>query len=68
MILSFLLSCHYLLIKCIINIWLQVFHIGLEVTSYDYNQLCSHLGHLIIDFLVVKDRIASSEMFDFHNY
>jgi hypothetical protein len=65
---SFLLPCHYLLIKYIINIWLQVFHIEFEVTSYDYSQLCSCLRHLVIDFLVVKDKIPSNETFDFHNY
>jgi hypothetical protein len=32
-----------------------------EVTSYDYNQLYSHLGHLMIDFLVIKDIILSNE-------
>jgi hypothetical protein len=68
MILSFMLPCHYLLVKCIINIWLQVFHIGFEVTSYDYSQLCSHLGHLVIDFLVVNDKIPYNETFDFHSY
>jgi hypothetical protein len=38
------------------------FHIGFEIISYDYNQLCSHLRHLVIDFLVVKDKIPSSEI------
>jgi len=68
MISSFVLPHHYLLIKCIINIWLQVFYIGFEITFYDYSQLCSHLGHLVIDFLVVKDKIPFSETFDFDNY
>jgi hypothetical protein len=35
----------------------QYFHIGFELISYDYNQLCSHLGHLVINFLVAKDKI-----------
>jgi hypothetical protein len=38
------------------------FHIGFEVISYDYNKLCSHLKHLIIEFLVAKDKIRSSEI------
>jgi hypothetical protein len=36
------------------------FHIGFEVISYDNNQLCSHLEHLIINFLVAKDIIPST--------
>jgi hypothetical protein len=39
----------------------QYFHIGFEVISYDYNQLCSHLGHLVINFLVAKDKIPSCD-------
>ncbi len=36
------------------------FHIGFEILSYDYSQLYNHLGHLVIDFLVVKDIIPSN--------
>jgi hypothetical protein len=57
---SFLLPCHHLLVKCTIIYDYNFFHIGFEVISYDYNQLCNRLGHLVIDFLVVKDRIPSS--------
>ncbi len=32
------------------------FHIGFEVISYDYNQLCSCLGHLVIDLLLQRTR------------
>ncbi len=39
----------------------QYFHIGFEVISDDYNQLCSHLGHLVINFLVAKDKIPSRD-------
>jgi len=58
MISSFLLPHHYLLIKCITNIWLQCFSHKIWVIAYDYSQLCSHLGHLVIDFLVAKNRIS----------
>ncbi len=52
---------HHLLVECTTNTWLQLFHVEFEVTSYDYNQLYSHLGHLMIDFLVIKDIILSNE-------
>jgi len=35
-----------------------------EVITYDYNQLYSRLGHLIIDFLLAKDMIPSSALKD----
>jgi hypothetical protein len=38
------------------------FHIGFEIISYDYNKLCNRLEQLIIDFLVAKDKICSSEI------
>ncbi len=58
---SFMLPHHHLLVECTTNTWLQLFHVEFEVTSYDYNQLYSHLGHLMIDFLVIKDIILSNE-------
>ncbi len=33
------------------------FHIAFEIISYDYSQLCNHLKHLVIDFLIAKDII-----------
>jgi hypothetical protein len=36
------------------------FHIGFEIISYNYSQLCSHLEHLVIDFLVAKDKFFPS--------
>jgi hypothetical protein len=56
-----LLPPHHLLVKCTINIWLQLFRIGFEIIFYDYSQLCCRLEHLVIDFLVAKDIILSSE-------
>jgi hypothetical protein len=41
------------------------FHIGFEVISYDYSQLCTCLGHLVIDFLVANDIIPSSSLHGF---
>ncbi len=38
------------------------FHIGFEIISYDYNKLCNRLEQLIIDFLVTKDKICSSQI------
>jgi len=40
-----------------INVWLQLFPIGFDVISYDYNWLGSHLWHLVIDLLVSKEKI-----------
>jgi hypothetical protein len=37
-------------------------HIGFQIIFYNYNQLCSRLGQLIINFLVAKDRIHSSKI------
>jgi hypothetical protein len=66
---SFLLPHHCLLVKYISNIWLQLlFHIGYEVISYDYNELCSCLEHLIIDFLVAKNKITFSEKFIYRKF
>jgi len=60
-----LLPHHHLIIKCTINIWLQLFDIGFEVISCNYKQLCSRLGHLIIDFLVSNDRIPFNDSHTF---
>jgi hypothetical protein len=57
---SFLLSHHHLLVKCTTNVYYNFFHIGFEIIFYDYTQLCSHLKHLVIDFLVAKDKIPFS--------
>ncbi len=38
------------------------FHIGFEIIFYDYSQLCSCLEHLVIVFLVAKDKIPFSEI------
>jgi hypothetical protein len=59
--LSFLPSHHDVLVKCTTNLCdYNFFHIGFEVISYDYNQLCRCLEHLVVDFLVAKDKIPSS--------
>jgi hypothetical protein len=57
---SFLLPHYHLLIKCTTIIWLQFFSHKIKVISYDYNQLCSCLGLLVIDFLIAKDKIPSN--------
>ncbi len=60
-ILSFLPSHNDVLVKCTTNLCdYNFFHIGFEVISYDYNQLWSCLEHLVIDFLVAKDKIPSN--------
>jgi len=60
-LLSFLLSHHDLLVKYTTNLCdYNFFHIMFEVISYDYNQLCSCLEYLVVDFLVAKDKIPSS--------
>jgi len=61
MISSILLPPHHLLVICPINIWLWFLHIGFKVIVYDYNHTYSHLGVVIIDFVVAKDIIPSSE-------
>ncbi len=55
-----MLSHHRLLVKCTINIWLQLLHVGFEIISYYYSQYTSYSRHLIIDFLVAKDKISSN--------
>jgi hypothetical protein len=60
-LLSFLSSHHDLLVKCTINLCdYNFFHTGFEVISYDYNQLCNCLKHLVVDFLFAKDKISSN--------
>jgi hypothetical protein len=44
-----------------LNLVYNFFHIRFEVMSYHYNKLCSHLGHLVIDLLVTKERISRND-------
>jgi hypothetical protein len=38
-------------------------HIRFEIIFNDYTKLCSRLKHLVIDFLVAKDKIPSNVWF-----
>ncbi len=57
---AFLLSHYRLLIKCTINIWLQLFTRRIWSNILLLQSISSRLGHLVIDFLVAKDKISSS--------
>jgi hypothetical protein len=58
---SFLLWYHHLLVKWPIVYDYNFFQIKIEVISYNYSQLYTHLTHIVIGFLVVKDIIPSNE-------
>jgi hypothetical protein len=58
---AFLLSHHCLLVKCTINIWLQLFAWRIWNNILLLKSITNCLKHLIIDFLVVKDKISVSE-------
>jgi len=60
---SFLLLHHHVLVKCTINIWLQLFPHRIWSKILWLQSICNHLKHLIIDFLVAKDKILSCESY-----
>jgi len=60
---SSLLLSHHLLVKCITNIYnYNFFHIGFEIIFYNYSQLCNCLEHLLIDFLLAKEKIPHNHI------
>ncbi len=57
---TFLLSRHHLLVKCTTKIWLQHFTHKIWSNIQLLYSITSRLKHLIIDFLVVNDKISFS--------
>ncbi len=60
MISSILLPTHHLLVICPTNIWLWFLH-RIQSNMYDYSHTYSHLGLVVIDFVVAKDTIPFNE-------
>jgi hypothetical protein len=58
MTLTFLLSRHHILIKCTINIWLQLFTCRIWNNILLLHSITNNLRHLVIDFLVANDKIS----------
>jgi hypothetical protein len=61
--LNFLLPHHRLLVKCNTNIWLQPFTLKIWSNIQLLQSIISCLRHIVIDFLVAKDKIFSSETY-----
>ncbi len=57
-----LLPLHRLLVKCPINVWLQLLHKRFKVIIYYQSHSYNHLAFVVIDFLVEKDKILFNEI------